>query len=265
MKPFFKPTPVIFARRGGMPSLPADSPEAYHAAIASGAHVITATARLSADNELVLVRENNVLSMTGIDKNISDMTLAEIKSLDAAYTFKDPLTGEYSYRGKGISFMTLKEALEKFPDQRFNVELMDKGKALPAIFCDIIEEFKAVDRILVYCSYGSSLRIVRKRLPSSATSLSLMGIIGIYALFRTGFLYFTPGFRADVLQVPEMIGPSFIGNQALIRESSAKGIRIIISLDDSPVQVKRLYESGAHGFITNNVPALTAVLDEIPV
>lgn len=263
MRPFFGPGPMIFARRGGIPSMPGDTIEAYTAAVGAGADVINTAVRLTADGHLVIVNDGAFYAAAGEDAQVSGMNLGEIRRLDAACGFRDPVSGEFSYKGKGVKFITLEEAFTAFPSMRFNIEVMDKGSALVTALCGLVERCNAVDRLLVYSMYASTIRKVRAAMPEVATSLSLVGVAGLYALFRTGFLFLKQGFRADALQIPEIIGPSFIGNQGMIRGSSARGLKVIISVDNTPVQITRLLDAGADGFITDDVPLLIKIISEI--
>jgi len=263
MKSFFGIRPLLFARNGAIPSMPRDTLEAYKAAFDAGATVIYSAARLSADMHLVLSGDRDFSAAAGENARVGAMTIDEIKALDAGHYFRDPVSDEFTFRGKGVRFITLDEALDSFPDRRFNIEIADKGERAVDALRDVVERHKAVDRVLVYSMYASTIGKVRASIPEIATSLSLTGVLGLYALFRTGFLYFKRGFKADALQIPEVIGPSFVGNQGMIRESSARGLKVIISVDNSQAQIRRLIEAGADGFITDDIPQLVKILGEI--
>ena len=52
-----------------------------------------------------------------------------------------------------------------------------------------------------------------------ATSFSFAGIVGFYALYRTGLILFRKIFDADVLIIHEMIGASYLASAGMINNA----------------------------------------------
>jgi glycerophosphoryl diester phosphodiesterase len=242
-----------------MPSCAPNTREAFAAAFEAGADVIAVPARLTADGVLVLMRHDAVALPSGVEKKVGELTLDALS--ECAMAGRDGTRpGDAVASRRGLP-LTLDQALECFPEGRFNIELLSRGRKAAVALASVLDSRAARDRVLVYCPHGGTLRMVRKALPDVATSLSLTGVLGLYALFRTGFLFLKQGFRADALQIPEMIGPSYIGNQGMVRECSQRGLKIYISVDNTPAQIARLRESGVDGYITDDVPTLKSLLD----
>lgn len=76
------------------------------------------------DGELVLMHNATVDETTDGTSSIKDLTLAEIKALNAAAKW----TPDEKF--KDIKVPTLREVFEAFPDTRMNVEIKQKEPSL---------------------------------------------------------------------------------------------------------------------------------------
>ncbi len=130
-------------------------------------------------------------------------------------------------------------------------------------YCDIIKKMNAVDRVLSYSYYGNILSVVRKRLPDAAVSFSLYGSIGFYALFRAGLLRFIKKFRSVALQIPEMIGPSYLASHGLVKMAHDRGIHVYVYSTVNESDIKRLSEAGVDGYIVNDIDAFLTAYEKV--
>lgn len=115
---------ILAAHRGDWFKCPENTIPAFQAAIRLGVDMIETDVRMSKDGELVLVHDRSVLRVAGIDRNIDDMTLAEIKTLDAGHMFSEEFAG--------TTIPTVKEFLELIKDT--NVLVNWELKAYPGDF-----------------------------------------------------------------------------------------------------------------------------------
>ena len=110
--------------------------------------------------------------------------------------------------------------------------------------------------------YGKNIKLVRKLLPGSATSFTLAGIVGVYALFKSGLLYFIKSFKADAFQIPEAIGASYLANGALIGQLHMKGVKVHVWYVKDKIQLKRVHSAGADGFMVDDIQMVKSYLAE---
>jgi glycerophosphoryl diester phosphodiesterase len=136
--------PLNFAHRGGVTDFPENTLYAYSQAALAGADVLEMDVYQTKDNELVILHDLDVDRTTNGEGNVVDLTLAELRALDAAYWFvpdagtpHDRPEGDYVFRGiatgevappPGYSaadfrIPTLEEALARFPHNLINIEL----------------------------------------------------------------------------------------------------------------------------------------------
>lgn len=263
-KPFFEKPARIFAHRGYSKEYPENTALAFEKAIELGADVIETDAHITKDGYVVIVHDEELSHLTNGKGKVNELTLQEIKQLDAAYYFTND--GEsYPYRGKGITIMTLEEMLEVFPQQRFNVDLKDNNLVLAEKFCDTVLRLKAEHRVLGASQYGKNLQYIRKRIPTMATSFGLWGVLGFYFLFRAGLLGLFKKFPGDALQIPEYIGPSHLANGALVRMAHERGIQVDVWTINNERDMRRLLDIDVDGIVTDDVPMLKKVLEDYPL
>lgn len=141
---------ILAAHRGDKFRYPENTILAFESAIDLGVDMIETDIRMSKDGELVLIHDRSALRTTGIDKNIDEMTLSEIKSLDAGCTFKDPIMA---------TIPTVSEFLELVKDTGMTVNW--EFKVYPADFgtdtafevvdklVDLIDEYGMTDRSMM--------------------------------------------------------------------------------------------------------------------
>ena len=105
--PYPMPKNGICAHRGANETHPENTLAAFREAIQLGAHMIELDVQMTKDNELVIMHDATVNRTTNGKGRVSDLTLAEIKELDA---------GKWKSRKfKGEKVPTLKEALRIMP------------------------------------------------------------------------------------------------------------------------------------------------------
>ncbi|KAA1191811.1 hypothetical protein F0M18_09755 [Pseudohalioglobus sediminis] len=136
--------PLNYAHRGGVIDFPENTLFAYAEVALAGADVLEMDVYQTRDNELVILHDLDVDRTTNGTGNVVDLTLAELKALDAAYWFvpgagtpHDRPEADYVYRGiatgdrppppgysaSDFQIPTLEEALQRFPHELINVEL----------------------------------------------------------------------------------------------------------------------------------------------
>lgn len=112
--------PEISAHRGSSVDYPENSIPAYVAAIEQGADWIELDVHQTADNVVVISHDANIKRISGVDKNIWEMTYAEFETYDVGSWFSD----EYSY----LRLPTLDEVLKLCKGKiKLNIEIKPTG------------------------------------------------------------------------------------------------------------------------------------------
>jgi glycerophosphoryl diester phosphodiesterase len=111
--------PLVVARAGAPGAAPEHTIPAYEAAIRAGADLLLVDVHLSADDQLVVMRDARLERTTDGRGRVRDRTLRELKRLDAGRWFGR------AFRGQRIQ--TLSEVLERFRDRAGFVVALARG------------------------------------------------------------------------------------------------------------------------------------------
>ena len=137
--------PMIAAHRGGGISNPENTLMAFRAAVSEyGIQICETDLWMTSDGHLVYSHDSSINRMAcpegAAAVTIAEHTLAELKTYNMGYNFKDPDTGSYPYRNateaeqqeKGLKILEFSELLEEFYDTRkdllFIVEIKNGGE-----------------------------------------------------------------------------------------------------------------------------------------
>lgn len=114
--------PLVIAHRGGAGLAPENTLVAFQKALNLGVDVLEFDVQMTKDGHLVVIHDETVDRTTNGEGKVAQLTLEELKSLDAGYRYKD-IRGHYIYRGQGVTIPTVEEVFQEFPDALFNIEL----------------------------------------------------------------------------------------------------------------------------------------------
>jgi glycerophosphoryl diester phosphodiesterase len=84
---------ILAAHRGDRKRCPENTMPAFIAAEKLGCDMIEMDLHMTADGELVIMHDRSAKRTAGVDRNIDEMTLAEVKELDAGALFSEEFRG----------------------------------------------------------------------------------------------------------------------------------------------------------------------------
>lgn len=99
--------PLVIAHRGDSGSAPENTLTALKGAVAAGAHGVEFDVHLTRDGQAVVIHDATVERCTNGKGEVTEMTLADLKALDAGAWFAEPFEGE--------CIPTLDEAIKAIP------------------------------------------------------------------------------------------------------------------------------------------------------
>ena len=147
-KPYFDcPCPQIIAHQGSSLELPPNTVEAFELALNQGADIIELDIWLTKDEEWVVVHDENLLKITGINKNVGELTLLEMNFLDAGYGFYKNNTERTNLSVKQYKIPSLEKIFQTFSGERINIEIKDSKLSGLVSLIDLINEYKMSDNI----------------------------------------------------------------------------------------------------------------------
>lgn len=169
------PKPTIFAHRGSSAHAPENTLAAFELAIRQAADGIELDAKLSADQEVVVIHDQTVDRTTDGTGRVRDLPLAALRELDAGSHF------DVAYRGESIP--TLSEVLEAVGQRIFiNIELTNyetPNDALPEKLAQLVLHHGLSDRVLFSSFNPFIVRRIHRLLPEVPIGLLILpGFVG---------------------------------------------------------------------------------------
>ena len=147
---------MLVAHRGGAMLAPENTLPAFRSATTEWrADMLEMDVRLTRDGHVVVIHDASVERTTDGTGLVADLTLEEIRSLDAGYRFVDD-AGRYPFRAKGVVVPTVEEVLVALPDVWVNIEAKEPDVAGPLVRA--IARHDAEHRVLVAAEHEASRR-----------------------------------------------------------------------------------------------------------
>ena len=148
----------ITAHRGASVKYPENTMAAFKGAKKLGADWIELDVQQTKDRQIVVSHDTNLKRVTGVNKDIIDMTYEEISKLDAGSFFDKKFVGE--------KIPLLSEVLEfaKENNIRLNIELKPTGEEVDfeKQVVDLIKEYNFIDRCVITSQVYEVLKNTKK-------------------------------------------------------------------------------------------------------
>jgi len=269
LHPFFDPPPRILAHRGDSEQFPENTLAAFRSAAEIGVDCIETDVHLTMDGELVIWHDDTLERSSSLSGFVEDHTLEELKKGDAGHWFSRDGGASYPFRGKGISFCSLREALTELPHMRFNVDLKTRSPRIADKFAEEIAELQAENRVLCASFHHENLQRIRAAAPGIATSFSSREVVRILMAARTGLLKLSPGLkflrtalcRGMALQIPRKQGRITVLSPRLLRAYKKAGLYVQVWTINDGQEMRELLEMGVDGIFTDNPRLLKQTID----
>lgn len=262
---FFRPDDgiLVMAHQGGDGERPSNTMMAFEYAVNLGVDVLELDVHTSSDGEIVIIHDDTVDRTTDGSGRVNDMTLAELKALDAGYHW--PTLAEEShrtdrpYRGQGATIATLREVIEAFPDMRLNIEIKQRTPSMVQPLCDMLREYDIAEQVIVVSFHPQPLYDFRQVCPEVATGGTSEEIQTFYFLSLAGL---TPAYHANAhaFQVPEYSGDIHVVTQGFIHAAQSRNIDVHPWTINDVETMQRMIDLGVQGIITDYPAQLMTLL-----
>jgi glycerophosphoryl diester phosphodiesterase/PKD repeat protein len=266
------------AHQGGELEAPSNTLYAYRTALEKGADVLEMDVQLTKDGEIVVFHDRTVGSRTNSENRaVNDMTLAEIQQLDAAADWPE-------HRGKApadpeFRIPTLREVLEKYPDELLNIEIKglapdstdpgwqtgqaeEKNQALETAvaLAKLLRDYKRDDDVIVVSFSEVALQRFKAEAPEIHTAAGLEAA-GAFFGSSAGPAPGATNPEHVALQVPEYFEagngapPVHVVTEDFVDNAHANGLAVHVWLNGNPTEndetYNRLIDLGVDGIMTD--------------
>ena len=240
---------MIVAHRGASDEAPENTLAAFALAWKRGADAIEGDFYLTRDGQIVAIHDDNTKRTAGVELQVSESTLAELRKLDVG-TWKSP-----TYRGERIP--TMGEVLASVPaGKKIFIEIKCGPEIVPALR-QVLEASRLRPEQTVVISFEEPVIVaVKKQIPQ----IKAQWLTGYKQDEKTKQWSPTPD---SVLATLERIGADGLdtqGNQEIVSKAfvhrlRAAGYELHVWTVDDPAVARYFQELGVDS-ITTNLPAL---------
>ena len=156
----------VAAHRGWSEKYPENTMLAFREAIKLGVDQVETDIRLTKDQELVLIHDGKVDRTTNGTGKVCDMTLAELKSLDAGSWKGEEFTG-----CRIPTLVEFLEMLQEFPEMTVDIEIknlyQDWSDEITEAACDrilkLLDDYGLTDRCVINTWSGKMHEYIYKK------------------------------------------------------------------------------------------------------
>jgi len=232
-------SPIIFAHRGASSYAPENTLAAFDLAYRQKAEAIELDAKLSADEQVVVIHDQTVDRTTQGRGRVKEMSLAALKELDAGSHF------DVAFKGEPIP--SLDEVFAAFGQLLFiNVELTNYASlmdALPDKVAELVKRHKLSRRVMFSSFNPIALLRIHRLLPETPVGLlALPGNNGSWARSWPGRI------------VPyQALHPALSDVTAtLVGNCHQRGKRVFVWTVNQVEDMRRLIEMNVDGIFTDD-------------
>jgi len=238
--------PYFFAHRGASAHAPENTLAAFQLALDLGARLIEFDVKLTADKQVVVIHDQTVDRTTNGKGKVNQLTLSELKRLDAGYWFDE------KYRDEEIP--ALNEVFDNFGNKLFmNVELTNYASPFDGLVDKVsrlVTKYRMENRVIYSSFFPTNLVRARQLLPNVMRGqLVLPGKAGWWQRLWGGLI----DVQANHPYTSDVTAES-------ITRAHNRGRLIHAWTVNSPADMQRLCNLGADGFFTDDPsPALDII------
>jgi glycerophosphoryl diester phosphodiesterase len=243
---YFSPAPPrVLAHRGLAIDAPENTLLAFARAVAAGVTHIETDVHASSDGVAIISHDPDLVRLTGRQGLVSALPLAELRRIEL---------------GHGQSFATLAEALDGFPEARFNIDVKSEDAIGPTV--NAIRAAGATLRVLVTSFSEQRRSATVRQLPGVATSASatlfagalLSGKLGLSSAMK----YALRGI--DAVQIPEHAAGMNTVTRRQLRLFHNAGIEVHVWTINNVDDMVRLLDLGVDGIVTDRADLALEVI-----
>ncbi len=254
----------IIAHRGSSREFPENTLESFARAVELYDDVILELDLwMSKDREIVVMHDGVLEKTTSGTGPLDRVTLQSIKEVEAGHNISFDGGATFPFRGRGFRPATLGEVLTMFPRSRISADIKYDSPDFARQVVRCLEEYDALDRVIVGSFHDRIVSLVRRECPLAATSFSRGEVLRFVFMQKAGLLSLGH-FRGDALMVPEFssgekpedLGPGVfqgfrVVTPAFIEAARSLGLPVFVWTVNRRENMDRLISWGVDGIISD--------------
>jgi glycerophosphoryl diester phosphodiesterase len=249
-----RPGFLNIAHRGGGKLAPEETLVAYQNAIAKGADVVECDVHSTLDGALVCLHDDTVDRTTNGTGAITQMTLADLRKLDAGFKFTPDGGLTFPFRGKGHQVATLDEFLLTFPQGGYSIEIKQADPPIGPQVVQAIVAHNAMDQTVLVSFNDATMAEVRQLEPRLTTAMAIGEMLVLSGMEDADEATYTP--PARIIQAPTtQMDPAL-----LVARAHRLGIKVQFWTINDAKEMAQLIAVGADGIFTDDPQTLAGLV-----
>ncbi len=254
--------PLVIAHRGASGTHPENTLPAFLQAIASGADIIELDLRMTKDGHVVVIHDGSVDRVTNGNGLVADLTLAQLKALDAGFAFTQDGGKTFPFKGQGITVPTLEEVLTALPEQLVMLELKVGTNRMIRQTIATLRRHKAMPRVSIelFSIKTKMAQLMRRLEPNLTTGHTRAELVRFVALAKLGLArrFRRCGFS---IEMPPRRNRLAVSSKRTLKAASRNGIPMFVWTVNNEKDMRRFLDWGAAGLFTDHPETLRKLID----
>jgi glycerophosphoryl diester phosphodiesterase len=251
----------VIGHRGAAGIAPENTVVSITRAVRAEAQAIEVDVHVSADGQLVTFHDETVDRTTDGTGPVEEMTLDELRRLDAGQRFTADHGRSFPYRDAGISIPTLDEAVAAAGHLPMIIEVksLAAGQALGTWLALRRERVGDTDRFIV----GGFERTAVEPAADAADwrCATRADLVPFILLGKLGIRGPLPP-EIDAIMLPIRKGAFRLVTRRFVRQAHERGVGVFVWTVNRPAVMRELFELGVDGLISDVPARVRRVVDE---
>lgn len=254
--------PLVIAHRGASGSHPENTLPAFLRAIELGSDLVELDLRMTRDGHVVVIHDATVDRTTNGNGLIAELTLAQVKALDAGYAFSPDGGKTFPFRGLGITVPTLEEVLGALPEQLLMLEVKVGTTRMIRQVIATLRRLKALERVSIelFSIKTRMAKLMRSLEPNLTTGHTRAELVKFVALAKLG-LGWRFRRRGFAIEMPPRRNRLAVSSKRTLKAAARRGIPMFVWTVNNEKDMRRFLDWGAAGLFTDHPEALRKLVD----
>ena len=252
----------MIAHRGASGTHPENTLPAFLKSIELGSDIVELDLRMTKDGCVVVIHDGSVDRTTDGHGLVAELTLAQIKALDAGFAFTLDGGKTFPHRGQGVTVPTLEEVLTALPEAHLMLEVKVGSHRMIRQVIATLRRLKAVERVSIELfSITTKMALMMRRLePNLTTGHTRAELVRFVALAKLGLggRFRRRGFA---IEMPPRRNRLAVTSKRTLKAAVRKGIPMFVWTVNNEKDMRRFLDWGAAGLFTDHPDTLRKLVD----
>ena len=154
---------MVFGHKG-CGDVPENTLMSFDKGLKDGADVLEMDLRMTKDGVIVVMHDAFLEGQTNATGWVRNLTVAQLKKLDAGYRFSPDGGETFPFRGQGCTVPTLEEVFKRYPCVKMNIDLKTRNPLMAKKVVDLLIKYHRADITITGSFWHNNVRRLREEM-----------------------------------------------------------------------------------------------------